>query len=1216
MVGGGSGEVVRRALRLLCAAATLIGAVGLTVGGARLLFRSTPAFADGAVPCAANTTPTDPGAGFCANYNGDVTWYGTYGSPSAPLPSTDGFGLCAEPPASGGHFPQPSYDYVLGAPPAGAGGDQNALGFALSEGAALGWWHGVPGQFTSAQAAVAAKLLYDQVAWGSAIPALDPGVGAALAELRAWFAEARGTSAAPPTISLGLTNGASSFAGSTTVLAHIQFAGSNGPVVGQELSFGVTNGTFNSASGPTSVVVATDGNGNASVALFASGGAPVVVTVATPAAAPIGHPGLDFYHPTTGDLLAQTVAGFVAPVPLNANATFATASPPTPQSGTVSVQKSGDDQAYYGVGGATFQVLQGSSVVATLTTDASGTTPTSAPLPIGSYTVHESVAPTGYSVQPDQPVTVTANQDTVAAFTGSRQERVIPSTVTINKRDAQSGAPLAGADFAVAYSSAANGVFDQQLGTCTTDTAGACQPAGNDGPTDLLPGAYQVRELQAPSGYALDPSTSVQKVVLLPGESGSVTFSDYQLGSLKVQKSGDDASYASVTGAVFTVSGPNPATGIVGFLTVGPDGTSNTIAGMEPGSYTVTESTPPPGYQAMAPVTVAVASGAATTTLDVLDHVTPAVLTIFKVDRQTLAPLAGASFTVAFDAFHSGDYSVGAGSCTTGSNGACSPAGNDGNNAMYPGNYRITEVVAPPGYTLNPATATQDITLTPGEVDVVHFSDSMVVSASFQKVASGNVNPSLVTLAGMDVTVRQGTATGPIVGSCTSGASGSCATPAVLDTGSSYCWSEIAAPAGLSGGAHGCFVATDTQAAHPITVDDAGEFVAVAALKVDTTSPDVGLPGATFDLYRKDGGDGPGIVPSAPADAASEPGETWVARSVTGSDGTASFPLQYPGFAYCVVEVVAPVGYSANPGQHCTAVLSGSTSTPPAPTSVTVSDTPAMVSLAAHKFNALLPNTGIPGATYDLYAEGSAPPATAKVTVPVDAKKIPGDSWFSRGTTDAHGDLAFHVPAGYAWCLMEHAAPSDYVPDPALHCSGIVTTSSAPSSTTVALPETRSTVYVAARKFNSRQPDTVIAGATYELLVVGPMPAGYDGGPASGAPSGAAVPAGDTYWGQGTSNAQGLLTFAVPAGYSWCLHELSAPAGYDTDPAYHCTSVLTNDSPSTAASIALPEVPGPGGLAYTGGPSPWLPISGALLVLGGVGLLVIRRRFPERRDAE
>ena len=319
-----------------------------------------------------------------------------------------------------------------------------------------------------------------------------------------------------------------------------------------------------------------------------------------------------------------------------------------------------------------------------------------------------------------------------------------------------------------------------------------------------------------------------------------------------------------------------------------------------------------------------------------------------------------------------------------------------------------------------------------------------------------------------------------------------------------------------------------------------------------------------------------------------------------------------------MVEEQAPSNYELDVTPRCTGVLGGTVQDPAPVNWITVPDVEAAVNLQAHKFNALAPATSIPDATYDLYVEGKAPPSGVPSPLPPDAVIEGGDTWYARGTTNSAGVLTFIVPAGFSWCLLEHTAPIDYSPDPALHCTAVLTASSTPTEDSLALPETLSNVILSAYKFNSTTPNTVIPGATYELVVHNPAPPSEVDRPA---PPGAPVPANDSFWAEGTTDANGLLSFSVPAGSSWCLHEISSPSGYLPDPSFHCTGVLTTDSVSAAATIALPETPVPGSLAFTGGLPLWSAVGGlgGVVVGGGISFVTrttSRRRLTKRREAD
>ncbi len=1073
----------------------------------------------------------------------------------------------------------------------------------------------------------------EQVAYGSAggvTPTVDQGPAALVALIEQYMV----TYAGPWTIQLSMTppsgstfDTSANYSGTVTVTSatgngvgglELTAPPTGGPGANQVSNFVWLAGTTN-AAGQLSFQWNIDGVPPAFTGAFSAqdisvaGGA--VGSSPPTYAAPTGSGGQLMMVSGASETLSTSFGGVAA------------APAPTPQTGTIVIEKSVPDPAYYGPAGAEFEIEDGfGNVLQTLTTDATGTAGPSAPLTASAsgiqYRVHESVAPPGYGLAPDQVVTVypTPSPPAVASFTGADEEPALPARLGVAKIDAQTNAPLAGATFAFAFDSTDDGHYDQSLGSCTTGTTGTCQPPEENTAGGWLAGWYQITETAAPPGYWLDPTTATQTVFLQPGatELATVTFGDELLGSLQVLKTGDDTTYVPVAGAVFTVAGPAPSTASVGTLTVGTDDETGVLAGLVPGTYTVTETSAPPGYGVAPPFSVAVAAGHTVTSVSVSDTVHTGAVTVEKTDSATGDPLAGAVFDVKYDSADDGSYDVDLGTCTTDVSGTCSPPPDDGT-GLLPGNYLVTEVSAPPGYFLPAPPPSKVVSVGPGQSLDATFADSLLVPASFRKVATGSVNPTTLILAGAVLDVTAGTTYGgTTVATCTTGSTGTCTTTPTLVSGQPYCWEEVSAPPGLEGGASGCFTATNAQGSQPITVTDPGLFVGITVKKVDASKATAVLAGAVFDLYRVDGGKGP-HAPTPPPGTAPEAGQTWVAQATTGADGLASFPLQYPGYAYCAVETQAPADYVLDTTEHCTPVLEGDAEGPTPVTTLTVSDPEALVTVSAYKFDSATPDTGIPGAVYDLYVEGPGPPSGPPSAPPTGAAAEEGDTWWGRGTTDASGALSFSVPAGYAWCFHEASAPTDYVADPALHCTAVLSVDAPQPATTVAIAETRATVYLGAYKYNTLQPGTVIPDATYELLEEGTAPPGYDPPPA---PAGTVVPTGDTYWTQGTTDAQGRLSFAVPAGFGWCLRELAAPSGYMADTSLHCTAVLTSGTATDPTMIALPEQPVPPttvavpSLAFTGGPSVPLAAGGLVLVVAGGTLVACgrrrRRRHPGR----
>ncbi len=262
---------------------------------------------------------------------------------------------------------------------------------------------------------------------------------------------------------------------------------------------------------------------------------------------------------------------------------------------------------------------------------------------------------------------------------------------------------------------------------------------------------------------------------------------------------------------------------------------------------------------------------------------------------------------------------------------------------------------------------------------------------------------------------------------------------------------------------------------------------------------------------------------------------------------------------------------------------------------------PLEATIYVHKFNASgAVHVGVPDATYDLYVRAPFPPGVP-VTTPHDAAEFPGLQFAQRGTTNHEGQLAFHVRAGYQWCVQEVSAPPAYIVDPALHCTGTIERASTPI---IALPEKISSLHLQVRKFNASRPNLGVPNAFYALFVRHPFPTGFSPAPT---PTDITVPDGTSLWGINHTDAAGHLVFTIPAGNSWCVQEITAPPGYVLDPVVHCTGVLMNDAPLADVTVAVPEV-----LAATGSHDHLYGEIAALFLALGVSLLELRRRYTLR----
>jgi uncharacterized surface anchored protein len=266
------------------------------------------------------------------------------------------------------------------------------------------------------------------------------------------------------------------------------------------------------------------------------------------------------------------------------------------------------------------------------------------------------------------------------------------------------------------------------------------------------------------------------------------TITERGTGTLVITKVGvDPASGVGIplAGATFSVS-PGGAT-----CTTDATGTC-TITGLTtPGTYTVHEVTPPPGYGPGPDQTVTFSGGPQT--INVVFTDTPGTQGTNTLDITKLAgnaaaavPLAGATFTATPSI-----ASNPSGTCTTNATGKCQIPG------LAIDTYTVTETVAPSGYspggpqTVTFSTAPQTISLTFNDTPTVQASNILVIT-KVGVSASGATSP----LGGATFTATPSIASNPS-GTCTTNATGTCQiTGLATDT---YTATETGVPGGFSG---------------------------------------------------------------------------------------------------------------------------------------------------------------------------------------------------------------------------------------------------------------------------------------------------------------------------------------------------------------------------------------------------------------------------------
>ena len=216
-------------------------------------------------------------------------------------------------------------------------------------------------------------------------------------------------------------------------------------------------------------------------------------------------------------------------------------------------------------------------------------------LPAGDYTLQEVTAPAGYEKAKDIAFTVT--DDGKVTVGGHETEAVVMqdtrvTKVTVSKIASDTNAALPGAEMEIWNESRT-----KQLDSWTTD--------GKAHTVSLTEGTYILHEANVPDGYnkAEDITFTVNKngtFQIGDDKVESITMVDVLItGSVSVRKVDADDNSSDLSGAHLVIT--NTTTGKV-IDQWDTDGRAHPVAGLKPGTYTLTETVPPQNYEKAADI--------------------------------------------------------------------------------------------------------------------------------------------------------------------------------------------------------------------------------------------------------------------------------------------------------------------------------------------------------------------------------------------------------------------------------------------------------------------------------------------------------------------------------------------------------------------------------------------------------------------------------------
>ncbi|MFV0560738.1 MAG: SpaA isopeptide-forming pilin-related protein [Enterococcus sp.] len=250
-------------------------------------------------------------------------------------------------------------------------------------------------------------------------------------------------------------------------------------------------------------------------------------------------------------------------------------------------------------------------LVGTATSGADGKVTFAENYPIGEYILHESQAPEGYQSVEDRKITITQNEDKTLTVAGLPEDgkvvnELYPFMLNLKKTTGD-GTALAGAEFSleggsltepITATSTAEGEvsFSEPLepGTYTlTETKAPTGFTNTDGPWTVVIGTDKSVVITDKDGKEVYSGTAAfdaeEQVFTISGPTIVNTIKDFELIVNKKDQDGN-----ALTGATFQLEGENYQQTVVG-----TDSSQFTFTELRPGTYELTETVTPEGFQGL-----------------------------------------------------------------------------------------------------------------------------------------------------------------------------------------------------------------------------------------------------------------------------------------------------------------------------------------------------------------------------------------------------------------------------------------------------------------------------------------------------------------------------------------------------------------------------------------------------------------------------------------